>query len=527
MFDFSEIKLVKDPNDNFVGIRKSDLGNDYEFWLPNGFDNFPEGDFEAVRDLFFKMYRTFRKFENDNKPNRINLNRPDYQEDQDQTTVASGGLSLQTEEGESCQLYSKLRMIERVLETYDDLAINSIQKKIKKTDKIDYSQLYKYLDRAIYLDNDVIYVEIMDLPRPVLRYESTDIVNLYCYILDEIIKQLEEDVPDNIKARISDIRFLGQNFQDAYLTSEQSIFDQDTFLETISILKEALDSIDKNTYYKDSDYWGLYEAIETFLYGELNPNLDDGEYWGIKGFSLIWEDMCNTYFFRTCKNEICFADTDIRLKNYNNTDTRRNLEDKDRVGNHPKTILENGDFSKKWIYSTQSNVRDDNNRFLKWDELLVIEFNLNEFREVFTTSVNDKVLFSRHQDFPTFELLGEEYEPKKEMRKFLCPDLVLKQETSNKIEIIDYKDVPVKVYLHPLSSKDYDKKRNDVIKQLTYELALQQTHEVISNKFFIPHYYNPSLNNLLGEVKEYLDNGIMIFFANFILIQSKYLEENL
>ena len=63
---------------------------------------------------------------------------------------------------------------------------------------------------------------------------------------------------------IQDIRFLAQHFQDDYLTSNQSIFDKDTFGETISILKEALDNIDKNTYYKDADYWGLYEAIETF-----------------------------------------------------------------------------------------------------------------------------------------------------------------------------------------------------------------------------------------------------------------------
>ena len=527
MFNFSDIKLVKKPNDNFVGIRKSDLGNDYEFWLPNGFDDFPEGNFEQVRDLFFKMYRTFRKFENDNKPSRINLNRPDYQEDQDQSTVASGGLSLQTEEGESCQLYSKLRMIERVLETYDDLAINSIQKKIKKTDKIDYSQLYKYLDRAIYLENDVIYVETMDLPRPVLRYESTDIVNLYCYILDEIIKQLDEDVPDNIKARIPDISFLAQQFQDAYLTSEQSIFGKDTFLETISILKEALGSIDKNTYYKDSDYWGLYEAIETFLYGELNPNLNDGEYWGIKGFSLIWEDMCNTYFFRTCQEEICFADTDIRLKNHKNTCQIRDLEDTDRVGNCPKTVFDNGHFLKRWFYSTILNKKDESDLFLNWHKLLVIEFDLNEYREVFTNdSTSRKNVFERHQDFPYIEITSD-YEEKLVRSKFLYPDLVLMDITDEKVTLIDYKDVPADLYLNPSFSKDYDKKRNDVIKQLTYELALQQTHKVISNQFFIPCYYEFNLNESLGEIKEYLDNGIAIFSADFTLIQSKYLEENL
>ena len=209
-------------------------------------------------------------------------------------------------------------MIERVLETYNDLAINSIQKKIKRTNDVDYSQLYKYLDRAVYLENDAMYVDTMDLPRPVLRYESTDIVYLYCYILDEIVQQLDEDVPDSVKCHIQDISFLAQHFKDDYLTSEQSIFAQDTFLETTNILKEALDNIDQHTYYKDTDYWVLYEAIETFLYGELSPDLNDGEYWGIKGFSLIWEDMCNTYFFKHHKDNICCADTDIKLNGHVN-----------------------------------------------------------------------------------------------------------------------------------------------------------------------------------------------------------------
>ncbi|MGJ5633572.1 hypothetical protein [Nostoc sp. CALU 1950] len=299
MFDFSSLNIVKNTNDSFIGIRKSKSEDNFEFCLPNGFDNFPEGDFDAVRNLFFKMYRTFRKFERDNLDNtRFKTNKPDFQQEQDQTILSSGGVKMQTEEGDVCVLYSKIKMIERVMEAYDELAINSIQKKVKRSEDIEYSQIHKYLDRAIYLkdnsNNDVIYVDAMDLPRSTVRYESTDLVNLYCYILDEIIEQLNSDVPDNIKARIQDIHFLAQRFKEDYLTSNQSIFSEDSFEETISILKEALDKIDKNTYYKDADYWGLYEAIETFLYGELNPEQGDGEFWGVHGFSLIWEDMCNT-----------------------------------------------------------------------------------------------------------------------------------------------------------------------------------------------------------------------------------------
>ncbi len=522
MINFSEIKLVKDPNDNFVGIRKSQSGDTYEFWLPNGFNDFPEEEFDKVRDLFFKMYRTFRKFENDNKANRVNLNRDDYQTDQDQTTVSSDGLSLHTEEGEPCQLYSKLKMIERVLETYDDLAINSIQKKVKRTEDIDYSQIYKYLDKAIYLDNDVIYVETMDLPRPVLLYESTDIVNLYCYILDEIVQQLQEDVADNIKARTQDIRFLAQRFKDDYLSSDRSIFDKDTFLETTIILKEALDTIDKNTYYKDNDYWGLYEAIETFLYGELNPGLDDGDYWGIKGFSLIWEDMCHTYFFRNRKEEICYADTDIPLKDYDNRLLERT--EKNRVGNWSIRVS-NGSISwQPWIYSTESDTSVDDNQTLRWHELLVIEFDLNPRHLVLTGGV------AFHQDYGLENYGYDTENPTREpLRKFLRPDLVL-TDGDLSLEIIDYKDVPLEFYLNPSNlPKEQKKYQDDIIKQLTYELALQQTHKISKNLFFIPYYYeSPPINDPLGEVESSLDiKGIRVFKANFFLIQSEYLQEKL
>ncbi len=364
----------------------------------------------------------------------------------------------------------------------------------------------------------------MDLPRPVLRYESTDIVNLYCYILDEIVQQLDEDVPDNVKFNIEDIRFLAQHFKDDYLTSEQSIFDKDTFLETTNILKEALDNIDQHTYYKDADYWGLYEAIETFLYGELNPDLDDGDYWGIKGFSLIWEDMCNTYFFKHYKNKICFADTDIKLNVHVND--KRKEDDVNRVGNCYIN-------KEKWIYSGESDLYDeDKKRTLKWRELIVIEFDQNISREVLKNDSNDRTKFSSHKYFPEITYIndGKNFDPKLVMSRFPRPDLVLKSKESNRnieLEIIDYKDVPMNVYLNPSSPKDCTKRRTDIIKQLAYEYSLQQTHTISQNKFFIPYYYQTSSPNYLGEVGKILPNGIVIFKANFFYIQNQYLQENL
>jgi hypothetical protein len=522
VFDFSSLKLVKGSNDFFVGIRKSVSGDGFEFCLPNGFDNFPEGDFDEVRDLFFKMYRTFRKFERDNKDtNRFKINTPKYQRDQDQTTLSSGGVSMQPEEGEGCVIYSKIKMIEQVLEAYDDLAINSIQKKVRRSEDIDYSQIHKYLERAIYLDNHrdnhVIYVDAMDLPRPTLRYESTEIVNLYCYILDEIVQQLQADVPENIKAHSQDIRFLAQRFKDNYLTSNQSIFDKDTFVETINILKEALDNIDKNTYYKDADYWGLYEAIETFLYGEINPNQNDGNYWGMWGFSLLWEDMCHTYFFKKHRDEICYADTDIPLKGCKNGE--RQGEEQNRVGNR-KTAGGTW-YGNQWIYRALSNVPKDSKKLnlgsFGWDELLCIGFN---------TKIGTLVYSNRSYD----DFKGRERS--QTTPRFLRPDLILKKQSNTgfSLEIIDYKNIPVDFYINPKLYPKYEKKyEEDIIKQLTYELALQKEHTVSVSQFFIPYYYEAVPNpDALGEIEPKLDlKGIKIFKANFLLIQKTYLEANL
>ena len=69
----------------------------------------------------------------------------------------------------------------------------------------------------------------------------------------------------------------------------------------------------------------------------------------------------------------------------------------------------------------------------------------------------------------------------------------------------------------------------DVIKSLTYEFALQQTHTVSLNVFFIPWYYaTEPQSHPLGESESNLDiKGIKVFKANFFLLQKIYLEESL
>jgi hypothetical protein len=310
MFNFKTLKLTKrcdsESTNSFVGIRRNENG-EVEFRLPHGFDNFPENDFEATKDLFFKMYRTFKKFEFTHRDDKKDIldQRPNCK---DQIQKEKDGYRFKNKEDNDVVLYSKIALIENLLDVYRDLALDQIERRIGADEKVDYSKIDRYLDRAIYLPKDVIYIDEMDLPRQTLRYESTTLIDLFCFIVSELQNELAHDIEPRVQE-------LAHRFSEQHLSHEESLFNEETFETTIRTLKGVLDDIDKRTAYKDEDYWRLYEAIETFLYGELDMNNphEDGKFWGISNFSSVWEDMCATWIFSTENHDfsILYADTNI------------------------------------------------------------------------------------------------------------------------------------------------------------------------------------------------------------------------
>lgn len=315
MFNFKTLKLTKrcdsESTNSFVGIRRNENG-EVEFRLPHGFDDFPENDFEATKDLFFKMYRTFKKFERDNWRQNILDTRS---AGKDQIQKEKDGYRFKNKEDNDVVLYSKIALIENLLDVYRDLALDQMERRIGADEKVDYSKIDRYLDRAIYLENDVIYIDEMNLPRQTLRYESTTLIDLFCFIVSELQNELAEDIEPRVQE-------LAHRFSEQHLSHEESLFNEETFETTIRTLKGILDDIDKRTAYKDEDYWRLYDAIEMFLYGELDMEKPDelGTFWGISNFSSVWEDMCSTYhfsyytedrIFEGNMNIILYADTNI------------------------------------------------------------------------------------------------------------------------------------------------------------------------------------------------------------------------
>lgn len=564
MFNFKNLKLDKgdDPNNtsSFVGIRRN-ANKELEFRLPKGFENFPENDFNATKQLFFRMYRTFKKFEHDSRLLRRD-ERPtgkDNIEEKDNAYTFTD----KHDENQTVILYSKISVIENLLEAYQDLALNVIERRIGRNEKIDYSKLDQYLHKAIYLPDDVIYIEDMDLPRYVLQYESATLIDLFCFILYELEIELERETDERVKE-------LAKRFSDQYLGHEQSLFNEETFETTITILKDILDDIHRRTAYKDEDYWCLYEAIESFLYGELDMQSthEDGIFWGINNFWQIWEDMCNTYIFSTYqRSEILYSDTDLFLDGERVSNKSINghrifiqpnfenpffisLQGFQRFIRPDCICLEDGgvdyqpEKSFTWndieisdlIITLSESVKKPTkpiypvNYYLekKSYDKLEVSFVINSKNEKQIKSISKKlgqILRQCKKNSNSTNIEGRRVQkyPYKLFRNFFQRN----KEEDLIVKIHDWKYMSRSSFLAKTKKLDMD-----ITKQLCYESALHQANskKAIKSEFVIPCFYSHEPDNIIGfPIKDeglygrLAENEITVFEANFHEIQRVYI----
>lgn len=318
MFNLHELKIIKGAEReankfSFVGMLRESDGKTL-FYLPQGFEEFPDNDYNEIKQFFFRMYRSLRKFVADKRIQDLKYNDAKNQKgglgNRDDLIIKEGGKVFEyhpPEESEPILIYSKISLLEGILDGYDELKIIALEKRHRQTTEIDYSKLHRYLEYATFLPDHTIYIDNMNLPKHTLTAENTSIVEMFCYLYQEIKIQLED--PVELLAQT-----LSQKFKEAHLHSRLSLFDGDSFQETHILLCEILAQINKLTIYKDEDYWHFYEAVEDFLYGNLSQEKSqDGIVWGMNNFSSVWEEMCQYYYWTNYSKDILYADTQINI----------------------------------------------------------------------------------------------------------------------------------------------------------------------------------------------------------------------
>ncbi|MCI5165736.1 MAG: hypothetical protein D3903_06480 [Candidatus Electrothrix sp. GM3_4] len=405
--------------------------------------------------------------------------------------------------------------------------MNVIERQVGITESIDYSKIDRYLDKAIYLDEDVIHIEYMDLPRNILQYKSVTLVDLFCFILHELKNELEEDVDSHVNE-------LARKFKEQHLSYDQSLFNEERFGETVIILKDVLNYIDKTTAYKDNDYWQLYEAIESFLYGELDMNNPhkDGIFWGISNFYQIWEDMCNTYIFsHEDIYNVVYADTNIIPKrgkvNLNNGFINNFLLEfrKEKKIIRPDIVCLHNEDTIVYDYIEIDPLEDNG---------IIMKFRIDLKR---SSKKNKKVYALVCKKFAYKASGSRIISNGKESKIFInYPKNIFEErleKISNSVDtyvLIDWKYEKLSFFF-----VKSEKLNRDITKQLCYELCLQKEYDCRNTKsqFFSPSFItacedkkNPFeivRNDLFPRLKK---SNIEVFKANFNTMQEAYLSND-
>ncbi len=523
---------------SFVGIERNKENGNLEFWLPLGFEDFPENNFLELKNFFFKMYRTFS----------IYIKKKEYREleegkerdtHRDGFYESRGGFGLENQDKDEIVLYSKINALNQVIEGYDELKISSLEKKRKRTDEIDYSQIHKYMHKAIYLDNDVVYVDEMNLSKSIIIQTSPPLLQLFSFIFTEIKKELQEfdTIPDKAY-ELADI------FKETYLQSDSTLFGSEEILnQNIAIMKEVLEEIEINTVYKDDDYWHFFDAVESFLYSEKSE--ENGIYWGISNFYDIWEDMCQTYFMNNepFKNNALFADIKGRLVDF------------EKLVNNPFEISLNKEH-------TIRNLKPD----LVLKKIIEAKETSTSFDEIFEVKLLDnrkwvtvKILNNKYQNlyYDFWKKLVSNYNSnnikypehterirqgafriaKAEIIKAIdASHFETSIETDDKcLQIIDYK------YMAELAFHNYNeysididgenKINDDIKKQLIYEWAVQNSvwDMKTESEFWIPYFDDKHLEQLTKKYIEINNNKfnesqIKVVKIPFNVLQDFYLK---
>lgn len=569
MFNFDELKIIKGNESeerrygSFVGIRRDKDTQEMHFILPRGFEDF-DSNYNNIKNLFFNMYKTFKKFLDERKGlEKILDNKP---QSKDNVSVESdGSYNFTDSDDNEVIMYSKIEMIEAMIQVHKELDVETLIQESGLVEEIDYSKIDNLINNGIFLKDHSIFVDFMVSERNMIKGTPAEIIEIYCYIYNELLVELDYDVDDRVK----DIAY---NFSYKNLTAEQGLFNEYTFESTIIILKDRLDLVHRYTAYKDPSYWLIYDAVEKFLYsGLIFDSENEKGFWGINNFSQIWEDMCNTFFINNLdESKLLYCDTELSFENLLNNITRKNF------GGF--SILIDRDFDNNFYIKF-----NENKRWMRPD-LVVRNHNASSFIELlFIKGVisykleKDKSLFSNEYiviSFSPKKLIDDEASEEikgKAFKKFISMFQIMGFRNPNKISkkynSLTVKKINSRLYhLNGISESNFlaeireifedDKNRLsnpdihcidwkylplsyfkenspelklNVTKQLTYDFCLHKNpfceNKIIQSQFGIPYYISSDEYFQLHTDSGDRLQDIQICKMNFNKIQRVYLNE--
>jgi len=537
---FSKTKIEYNPTNPTISVRFDDNMLVNKISLPPGFSEMTEKDIESKRKLFFYSYACQRKFINEIKESAHS----DTIESEDTLSENEFEYSFKDVSTDEVLTFQKLIMFDSIFDKYDELKISSIQSRSRKSTEIDYSQIHKYLNNAIYLPNDTIYIDEIDRRANIIEKSSTDIVEIFSFIYCELKRQLFEE--ENSKINTNTIN-LANNFRYQWLNADSTLFGEESHSETLFMLREALNSIDDHTVYKDYDYYHFYDAVYHFLYS------NNSGVWEVNNFSFIWERICLSFAKQKYIGQLKVVEEYNKLISYDKDyDFLENFKVKFSPSKNSRYLRP--DLILKWCNSIRINkdyLRNILTLFKREDSIRIalpmIDMALRKpiqiawgkyFRKNYYNTQIDGVpknLNVTHDEFDNFIEYSCDYLERNFDKKYFYRAKANNSElfrstknSNNGYQIVDYKYIDFLKFSKDLSNSI----QQASFKQHVYEYAIEANilNSITQSEFWVPFFSKDSipLRKYAIETFDFFDEyRISVIKLNFFELQKIYIANGL
>ena len=191
--------------------------------------------------------------------------------------------------------YSHLSLYVQLIRQLRDPHILAITKASGLTAQFDHRYISRNLERAMFLPDGTPVFENLWAPRTQMRHTGNDMVGLACWMaLDGLNHLFPDSAEHEISAGLqSEWEELAHRFADDHeLDAEASLFSANQGA-TLLMLQAALETCIRIAPPVSADSRELHHLLDLLLHNALAGQ--DGDIWGLKGFSHVWEAACLEY----------------------------------------------------------------------------------------------------------------------------------------------------------------------------------------------------------------------------------------
>ncbi|APA71023.1 hypothetical protein [Janthinobacterium sp. 1_2014MBL_MicDiv] len=185
--------------------------------------------------------------------------------------------------------------LDTLFEHTDPMRLLGLSETRASTHRDTHLHIERNWHQALFDEDGAPYLERAVGRRRELRYQTGDIVGLYCFIAEDFyVRFLHEDLETVWGSFAGEGVALAADFRHRYLTPEASLYAGEAARceELAELLRHILQMVDRNTPFRYGAYREIHEALYGYLHAGIDGAAKDGLVWGVKDFWAVWESAC-------------------------------------------------------------------------------------------------------------------------------------------------------------------------------------------------------------------------------------------